>query len=126
MVKGIGTDIVEIDRIKKIIERYGDQFLQKVFTEPEIKFCKGKASPSIHFAGRWAAKEAFYKALPGSCQPLSSWKSVQVIASGQSGGPLVEIRSCALQDQIEREGISRLHVSISHEQAYCVAFVLLE
>jgi holo-[acyl-carrier protein] synthase len=126
MIKGIGTDIVEIQRIKKLVEKYGDQFLNKVFTEAEIVFCKAKANPSIHFAGRWAAKEAFYKALPLTCQPLSSWKSVQVISSGISGMPLIEICSSMLQHQIAKESVSHFHISISHEQAYCIAFALLE
>ena len=126
MVRGIGTDIVEIQRIGKIIEKYGDQFLHKIFTEPEIGFCKRKAVPAIHFAGRWAAKEAFYKALPSSCQSLSSWKSVQVISGERNGEPLLEICSSMLRHQVAKESISALHLSISHEQAYCVAFVILE
>lgn len=62
-MKSLGIDIIEIDRIEKIIQEFGDTFLKKVFSEEEIKYCKAKAKPSQHFAARFAAKEAIAKAL---------------------------------------------------------------
>ena len=126
MVKGIGADIVDIGRMEKIILRYGDHFLRKVFTEAEIAFCGQKARPAIHFAGRWAAKEAFYKALPQSCQALSSWKCIQIIAAEKSGRPILEICNTLLQHRLSKEAIERIHLTISHEQTFCTAFVMME
>jgi holo-[acyl-carrier protein] synthase len=125
MLKGIGTDIVEIRRIEKLITRYGEKFLRKIFTDAEMAYCARMSSPAIHFAGRWAAKEAFYKALPLSCQAISSWKSMQVVAY-QRGGPVVELCSSALQSRVEKEGIAHFHLSISHEREYCIAVVVAE
>jgi holo-[acyl-carrier protein] synthase len=126
MVKGIGTDIVAIKRLADCIAKYGDHFLKKVFTEPEINQCKSKANPAVHFAGLWAAKEAFFKALPPSCQPVAEWKSVRIIASDGSGRPVIDICSSLLRDQISKEAISSIRISISHEEVYATAFAILE
>jgi holo-[acyl-carrier protein] synthase len=126
MVRGIGVDIVAIKRIAGCIERYGDHFLRKVFTEPEIALCGGKAHPATHFAGRWAAKEAFYKALPIACQRVASWKNIEVLALEGSGKPVVHVLNVDLQRQLLKEKVSSLRISISHEQEYCIAFVVIE
>jgi holo-[acyl-carrier protein] synthase len=126
MIRGIGTDIIDSDRIKNIVARHGNRFLKKVFTSVEIEFCQSKADQTLHFAARWAAKEAFYKALPSSCQPVSSWKSIQIISEDGTGKPLIDISSRTLMECLQREKIRNLHLSISHEKTYCVAFVVLE
>jgi holo-[acyl-carrier protein] synthase len=123
MIKGIGTDIVAIGRIREMIRHYGDHFLHKIFTDAEMEYCGGKADPAIHFAGRWAAKEAFYKALPTSCQRLATWKSIQILAAGENGRPVIEICSDRLRSQVAAEEVSSLLVSISHEKEYCLGFV---
>jgi len=125
MLKGIGVDIVEIKRVEDCINKYGDHFLKKVFTGPETSLCKSKARPAVHFAGRWAAKEAFFKALPLSCQSAASWKSVQILAS-ESGRPVIDVCSRDLRGRIAGEAIASFHLSISHEHAYCTAFVIAE
>ena len=81
MIKGLGVDIVDMERIERLLERYGDSFVQKVYTPREQECCRGMAKPAVHFAGRFAVKEAFYKALPASCQPRSAWKSNPTSAS---------------------------------------------
>ena len=63
MILGIGTDIIEIDRIQKVIDRHGERFLSKLFTEKERAYCHRYRDPIAHFAGRFAAKEAILKAL---------------------------------------------------------------
>ena len=83
------------------------------------------ACPAIHYAGRWAAKEAFYKALPLSCQENSTWKSIE-IETKERGKPVIIICSDVLQKLLKREGIAMCHVSISHEKKYCVACVISE
>jgi holo-[acyl-carrier protein] synthase len=127
MIIGIGTDIADISRIGSMVEKYGDRFCAKVFTGPEIAYCGKMASPAIHFAGRWAAKEAFYKALPVAIQPYSTWKSIQIVGCEKSRRPVIEVIDPALAASLLTGGIVRMHLSISHEQkGYCVAFVVLE
>jgi holo-[acyl-carrier protein] synthase len=126
MIKGIGTDIAAIGRIREMIRKYGDHFLRKVFTDAEIDFCNRKVDAVVHFTGRWAAKEAFYKALPMSCQRFSSWKRIQIVALSGSGRPVIEICGDRLRERIAREAISTFHVSISHEKEYCIGFVVAE
>jgi holo-[acyl-carrier protein] synthase len=126
MVKGIGTDIVAIQRLADCIAKHGDRFLKKVFTGPEIDQSRSKANPAVHFAGQWAAKEAFFKALPPSCQPVAGWKDVEVLASDDSGRPEIAVCSRLLQDKLSGEGISCCRISISHDADYAMAFVLLE
>jgi holo-[acyl-carrier protein] synthase len=126
MIKGIGTDIVDNNRIRAIIIRHGNRFLRKIFTEAEIELCRGKADQAVHFAARWAAKEAFYKALPSSCQSVSSWKSIQIISIDKSGKPHIEICSDMLKASLQREKVENMQLSMSHEQLFCVAFVVLE
>jgi holo-[acyl-carrier protein] synthase len=126
MVIGIGADIVEIKRITVMVEKYGDQFLRKVFTDREILYCNAKAAPSIHFAGRWAAKEAFYKALPGCCQPMSGWKSMEVLAGERDAGkPRLSLCDEKLGAALKENGVNSMMASISHEKTMCVAFVIL-
>ena len=125
MIKGMGVDIVGINRIEKLVEKYDNHFIHKVYTGEEIAYCKRMARPGIHFAGRWAAKEAFYKALPVSCQSHSSWKSME-IAVCDRGKPFIRVCSDFLRDLLCNEGIVRYHVSISHEKTYCCACVLFE
>lgn len=125
MVKGVGVDIVEIRRIEDCIAGYRDHFLEKVFTAEEIRYCNRKKCPSVHFAGRWAAKEAFFKALPYSCQRHASWKSIQITAA-EGGRPAVDIIDAAFGKRVVNASISRFHLSISHERSFCAAFVIAE
>ena len=125
MIKGIGVDVVDITRIDEIMGKYGHHFLDKVFTHNEIAYCGGMAKPAVHSAGRWAVKEAFYKALPRECQQLSFFKSIE-IASGESRRPTIAVLDEALRASLNKQGIMSMHLSISHEKTVCVAFVVLE
>lgn len=125
MIKGIGIDIVDIGRIERLVQRYKNHFLEKVFTPSEIEYCEKMAYPALHYAGRWAAKEAFYKALPLSCQQSSSWKSIEIKAT-ERGKPTIAICSDTLQQLLKKEEIAFCHVSISHEKKYCMACVISE
>ncbi|MBN1578625.1 MAG: holo-ACP synthase [Chitinispirillaceae bacterium] len=125
MVRGIGIDVVEIERIDKLIEKYGSHFLEKVFTPGEIAYCNQKAHPALHFAGRWAAKEAFYKALPESFQPFATWKSIEVLPENASGRPEIRVLSFDVADNFQKEKITSLLISISHERTICTAIVIL-
>jgi holo-[acyl-carrier protein] synthase len=116
----IGTDIVSIPRIKKTINSsQGDKFTHRIFTEDEIKYCNNKVNPIIHFAGRFAAKEAITKAILSS-EIINSinMKSIEII-SGTNRKPEVNLRiSGKLKLQCK--------VSISHTDEYAMAFAMLE
>lgn len=122
-IKGIGNDIVEISRIHNMIQKYDHVFLQKIFTDKEIKYCSSKAQPAIHFAGRWAVKEAFYKALPTNIQKFSTWKSIQVLSDQNK--PYIDVCSQDLSNMLKEINVSFIHVSISHERTFCTAMVIL-
>jgi len=123
----MGIDIVEISRIGRIVSRYGGRFVDRVYTPLEAGFCGGAglAGAAARYAGRWAAKEAFYKALPAGAQQLASWRSVQTLPDA-SGRPVVEVCDARLRAALDGCGVSRIHLSISHERTHCVAVVLLE
>lgn len=121
MVIGIGIDIIEIERIKQSIDRFGDHFLNKIFTDKEIKYCQSKFNKYQHFAARFAAKEAVYKALASTWQPIASWKSMEV-TNDLSGIPKI-ITFGKLREFLGDD--KEIKISISHSDNYvtCVAIV---
>jgi len=116
-IKGIGSDIVEVSRIKRLRETYGNRFLQKVFTRGETAYCESKTRPEIHYAGRFAAKEAIAKAIYQSGHntviPLSDIE----ILNDAEGRPQV-----SLLTHIKGSCM----VTISHEQSMAIAFAVLD
>ena len=111
----IGTDIVEVDRIKKLLLRSGELFKNKVFTTLEQNYCDSKSTPSIHYAGRFAAKESIIKAVKSSGYKNSiPFKDIEILPSG-SGTPLVSLHFI-----LECE----CKVSISHTKSYAIASAL--
>lgn len=115
-MKSLGIDIIEIDRIEKIIQEFGDIFLKKVFSEEEIKYCKAKAKPSQHFAARFAAKEAIAKALGMGFKNNLMLRDIEV-RNDLNGKPHVYFRG--IKDD-------RFLISISHSNSHVVAVALLE
>jgi holo-[acyl-carrier protein] synthase len=116
----IGTDIVSIPRLKKTINSlHGDKFTNRIFTKNEINYCSDKVNSIIHFAGRFAAKEAITKALLSS-EIIDSinMKSIEII-SGKNRKPEVNL---SLSSKLQL----RCKVSISHTDEYAIAFALLE
>ena len=90
-VLGVGTDIVAIQRIEVLVEKYGDRFLKRVYTAREQDYCKAKAHPALHFAGRFAAKEAVAKALyQGGHLDVIPLNHIEV-TNDQYGRPLVAV-----------------------------------
>ena len=122
MIHGIGVDIVKVERMRKAVERWGERFLRRVFTGEEIAYAYGKAEPWPSLSVRFAAKEAFIKAI-GSEVPLAL-TDVEVVNSG-SGRPFLRMRGRA-GELLEREAIRSAHLSLSHEREYGVACVVLE
>ena len=115
-----GVDIIEIHRIKRVAERFGDRFFRRIYTDGEIAYCRGRA-PQL--ASRFAAKEAVMKALGTGVRGLR-WTDIEVVrARGQA--PTIRLRGTA-QARAERLGIKYLSVALSHSEQYAVAFVVAD
>ena len=121
-ILGIGTDIVECLRIAQMIERHGELFITRVYTEYEIDYCRQRKAATQHFAGRWAAKEAILKALGTGWVRGLSWRDME-IRNERSGRPTAAFRGGA-RDLVERKGISDVMVSISHCRSHATALAI--
>jgi holo-[acyl-carrier protein] synthase len=119
---GLGIDATEIPRIAAAIERYGDRFLRRVFTEQEIAYCVRRRVPAIHFAGRFAAKEAGMKALGTGQSQNVLWRDVEVVRRG--GPPQLHLHGGAGRRFAAIGGVSSL-LTITHTDALAFAQVLL-
>lgn len=115
----VGVDIVEVDRIGRAIDRWGGRFLERIFTPEEIAYCSGKAREAESFAVRFAAKEAFAKAL--KVGKASIWREVEV-ARGESPRPALVLHGAAR----DLAGSRRVDVSLAHAATHAVAVVLVE
>ena len=122
MIVGIGTDIVEIARLKTAVERSGDAFLQRVYTAAELAEAEGRFE---YLGGRWAAKEAAAKALGCGIGEKCSFADVEII-DAPSGAPTLVCKAPMAKKLSRRYHELRWHVSISHERAYAVATVIIE
>lgn len=122
MIYGVGIDIVRIGRMKQVVEKWGQHFLDRVFTEKEIAYCYEKKEPHLSLAVRFAAKEAMIKAL-GSISGLSL-RDIEIVNSG-NGKPSFRV-AAALEKVLKEKLINRVHLSLSHEHEYGVACVVLE
>jgi holo-[acyl-carrier protein] synthase len=119
-VIGIGTDIVECQRIADMIEKHDAMFLEKVYSPNEIQYCSSRKPPMQHFAGRWAAKEAILKALGTGWAKGVHWKDIEIV-NDEGGKPIVHLHAGA-SAIAQQCGIAQVLISISHCQAYAVAF----
>jgi holo-[acyl-carrier protein] synthase len=121
MIIGIGIDIIEISRIKKSIEKYGNHFLEKIFTPGEIEYCESKASKYQHYAARFSAKEAVAKAMSTGWNSEFSWQNIEVF-NEPTGMPY--IRLTGKLETFLADG-KELKISMSHSLDYttCVAII---
>jgi len=120
MIKGIGIDIIDIKRIKRIMEQYGERFFNRILTEKEIEYCKSfKAKSELHFAGRFTAKEAYSKSIGTGISKDFGWKDIEILNDNR-GKPYIH-------HTIDNE-YSKLNfnVSISHTDDYACAVVICE
>ncbi len=124
MIKGIGTDIVEIDRIKSAIERLGDKFVQRILTVNEQQIFQEHHQPIAYLAKRFAAKEAVAKALGTGIAKGVGFQQIETFNEA-SGEPKVRLMDSALELQSSK-GVTHIHLSLSDEQRYAVAYVVLE
>lgn len=124
MICGIGIDLVENDRMDRIIAKWGSKFLQRVFSDGEINYCKKHAQASINFGARFAAKESFVKALGIGLGMGVKLKEIEVV-NDQKGKPDLVLWGEA-KAQIEKRNIAKVHLSLTHTRSYASAVVLLE
>ena len=122
MIFGIGIDIVKVERMKAAVGRWDRKFLDRIFTENEILYAYKKVDPFLSLSVRFAAKEALIKA--AGSQPIISLKDIEIL-NQENGRPFINI-SGRLRTFFEENSIRCSHVSLSHEQEYGVACVVLE
>jgi holo-[acyl-carrier protein] synthase len=116
---GLGVDVIEIERIERAVERYGERFLNRVFTGGEITYCRERRRTGSSLAVRFAAKEAFAKAVEVGVDP--TWREVEVVM-GAGGKPSLRLAP-RLRAAI---GACRVRVSLSHSDTVAVATVLID
>lgn len=119
-IRGLGTDIIEIERIRNAFQEHGERFLERLFTQDERAYCARYNDPFPHFAGRFAAKEAIVKALGTGMRLEVTWQEIEIINDTQ-GKPEVFL-SPRLRNQFPN---IQLLLSISHCQAYATAIAIL-
>jgi len=119
---GLGLDATDISRIADAIERYGDRFLERIFTAGEIAYCNRRRVPAIHFAGRFAAKEAGMKALGTGHSQGVLWRDVEVVRRG--GPPQLQLHGGAARRFAAMGGRTTL-LTITHSDALALAEVLI-
>jgi holo-[acyl-carrier protein] synthase len=124
MLVGTGIDVVEIERIAQSIERYGDRFLRRVFTDGEIAYCRRKKNCAESFAARFAAKEAGAKALGTGIQHGITWSEIEVRRErGQR--PTLHFSGRALA-MAQKLGVKHISLSLTHDRTTAIASVHLE
>ena len=121
MICGIGIDLVEIARIEEMLTRWPERFVERVFTPEEIALCESRADHASAFAARFAAKEAFSKALGTGVDKDFSWKDFAV--GHQSNGSPMAVLSPRLAARLKNV---KIHLSLSHSDHYATAVVVLE
>lgn len=123
MILGLGIDIIEIERVRCILDRYGERFAGRILTAAERDFCGRPRADARRVAGRFAAKEAVLKAL-GSGLRGGRWRDVEILPD-ELGRPVVRLVGVHGRRAAE-QGIRAIHVSISHARAYAVAQAVAE
>lgn len=123
IVLGIGCDLIEVERIRGVLERHGERFLHRVFTEEERAYCSQLKYPYKHYAARWAAKEAASKAFTTGIGPWLDWTSISIY-HGERKEPLVRCddKARALMAQL---GATNVLVSLSHTETHAMAMAVL-
>lgn len=123
MILGIGVDIAEVDRIKRSISD-GDHFKKRVFTEVEQNYCDSIKNSAESYAARYAAKEAFFKALGTGWRGDLKFTDLEVV-NNELGKPIVNLHNEA-QRMAEEMGVKSVHISLSHTKEMAIAYLILE
>ena len=123
-IVGIGIDLVRVPRVRQLLERWRERFLERVFTPEEVRYALGRRNPAEHLAARFAAKEATLKALGTGLSMGVRWREMEVRrARGQAP---VLVLSGRVAELGAARGIRRLHLSLTHDGDYAMAHVLAE
>ncbi len=128
MILGIGTDLVNINRVRKVLDRFGDRFEKRVFSELEIQRSRRKYDPSSSYAKRWAAKEACSKALGIGLRMGISWKEMHIV-NLRSGKPELLLEGKAkdfLKDMTPKGYSPKINVSLTDDYPWAKAIVIIE
>ena len=128
MITGIGVDLCDIRRIERSIEKFGDRFINRIFTEGEREYCNQKSGKASYYAKRFAAKEAVAKALAGPKTGSLSWHDVEV-ANDPSGRPIINLYGEAkkrLEKQGQNGAIAQVHISLSDDYPYAMAYAIVD
>lgn len=120
MIRGIGTDIIEVDRIADNINEHGQRFLDRIFTQNEQVYCNKYRQPARHYAARWAAKEAVVKAFGTGFGDEISHKDIEVI-NDQKGKPEIHLADHLM----EKFNNPQLLITLSHCNSYATATVIM-
>lgn len=121
-VLGVGTDLVSVERIRRVACRYGERFLGRLFLPGERRYCEARKEPYPCYAARFAAKEAVLKALGTGLAGGTSWQDVEVVQ--ENGAPGVKLRGRAAELAAAR-GVEKVFLTLSHDGTYALAFVVL-
>lgn len=124
-IRGLGVDLVDVPRVRTLLERHGDRFKERTFTAGEIAYCDGCADPAMHYAARFAAKEAAAKALgTGLWAEGVDWKDFEVTRAA-NGRPGLRLHGAAASHAAAL-GVRHAHLSLSHTRELALAQVILE
>jgi len=124
VILGIGTDLCEVSRIEKALERFGERFARRILVASELEVFHRRRLRAAYLAKRFAAKEAFSKALGTGIHFPVNWHNVWVV-NDRSGKPALQF-SRPLADLLDRRGIEKVHVSLTDEIGMACAFVIVE
>jgi holo-[acyl-carrier protein] synthase len=124
MIYGIGTDLGDISRIERSIQKWGDRFITKVYCSDEANYCGKKAFPPMHFAAGFAVKESFLKSFGIGLGMGVNLRDVELVHNEQ-GAPSIRAHNRAYE-AIIKAGIKAVHVTVTHTKKYASAFVILE
>lgn len=124
MIIGIGTDIVSVNRIEKALNKWGKRFKRRIYTQNEITYCESKRYPAPHFAVRFCAKEAFYKALGRYQKSGIRWREIEV-GRGVNGRPVLNVYGTMITS-LETMNARNILLSLTHDDGIASAIVVIE
>jgi holo-[acyl-carrier protein] synthase len=124
MIIGIGIDLVEVDRLRRSVERFGDKFLKRLFIDNEINYCQTKSNSYQHFAVRFAAKEALLKAIGTGLSDGITWHQIEII-NDKLGKPSI-LTQGTCHEILQKLDAKNPKLSLSHTRHHGIAVVILE
>ena len=124
MIRGIGIDIIEIERIERALARHPERMKKRLYTEAEREYCEARANPMLHYAARFAAKEAFSKAVGTGMAKGFGWQDAAIL--NHPGGEPYVLLSDRGREILTARGATRAHVSLSHSNTVACAVIVIE